>query len=198
MTYRLITIGLLVLLASGCSSRPIADGSGSQSILEIRQKKAQDHYLSGALLDYEQDYKSAIDKYTLALEYDTSSAEIRKALGRDYRRTGNLDRAIYHLRRSYDRNPQDEETLYLLGESYYDIKQYERAEIYFRELNLLMPYNREVHSRLIFLYSYLGKSADLIELRERLVDVYGYENEHSFQLVRIYMQFNNLHYLQVV
>jgi tetratricopeptide (TPR) repeat protein len=190
---KLKAAGILILAAlffsCGASKKTAYKPAlGQQS----RNNKALDHYLAGALYDFQYLYKEALLEYHKALSYDSSSAQILKAIGRGLFRIEQYHKAIQYLNRSLSLNPVDRETLYYLAEAHYRLKNNDNATIYFEQLNDIDPYNSLVHANLIFLYTRSGQIDKLIFLREKLVELYGYEDESVYQLLTLYMQVNKL------
>lgn len=155
-------------------------------------EKAVEHFLNGALLDFQDQPREAIFEYRKALAYDSTSAQILKAIGRDLFRLGQYENSIGYLRRSYQHQPEDKETLYFLAEANYKVKDYENALFYYDQLNKIDPFNPTVHSSLIYLYTKLGKVNELLDLRERLVELMNGEDEFVYQLLTLYIQLNRL------
>jgi tetratricopeptide (TPR) repeat protein len=154
--------------------------------------KALDHYLAGALYDFQYLYKEALLEYQKALSYDSTSAQILKAIGRNLFRIEQYQRAIQYLNRSLRFNPLDKEALYYLAEAHYRLKNYDEAILYFEKLYAIEPYNSLAQANLIFLYTRTGQIDKLISLREKLVKIYGYEDDSVYQLLTLYMQVNQL------
>lgn len=152
--------------------------------------KAKDYYLSGALLDFEDQYRDALGEYRKALALDTASAQIMKAIGRNYFRLKDYKKSIRYLDKSYQKNKTDKETLFYLADAYFQQNDHEMATQYYAELNKLDPINPDVHSKLIYLYTRLGKTDELIALRENLVELLEGEEEFVYQLLTLYMQLN--------
>ena len=157
-------IGILfctILLAScGASRKSVSNAAGSSP----DARKAVDHYLSGALYDFQDQYREALTEYRKALLLDSTSAEILKAIGRDYYRVEQFGYAIQYLTRAHTHNASDKETLYLLAESYFNINDADNAIVYYEKLNALDPFNTSVHGNLVFLYTSTGKILSLIHI----------------------------------
>ncbi len=182
---------LLLIFLLGCTSSrvmhppsaPAQKGSTSPAV---------SHYLSGALHDFEEKYKEALAEYHQALLYDSTSAQILKAIGRDLYRIGNFYSALSYFNRSLKYAPNDVETLYFSGEAALKTKDYAEAIKYFEAMFSLAPYNGVAQNRLIVLYTQTGAVEKLISLREKMVELYGYEDTSAYQLLTLYMQFRHL------
>lgn len=184
----LFVMGIAAFTACSSTRPMLKDRRGD----DLYQKQAREHYLSGALFDFENQYKQAIVEYHQALQYDSSSAQILKAIGRNFVRLNQRLKALNYLQRSYQRNPRDRETLHYLAETHYSLREYEQAATYYEELIELDPYNETVYTNLIYLYTQLGRVPDLMALRERLVEMTGYDHDVVVQLWSLYMQFDRV------
>lgn len=180
----------LLVMLTACGSRQLTTPVHQTNPPD--SNKALYHYRSGALYDFQDQYKSALVEYHRALIYDSSSAQILKAIGRDFFRIGQYSNAIDYLRRSMHRNPEDKETLYFLAETYYKTHNYENALRYNEALNNLDPYNATVHANLAYLYTKLGKITKLVALREKIVEMLGYQSEAAYQLLTLFMQLQQI------
>ncbi len=176
---------LLILGCGGMRSTVDVDQLAADS---LRIARATDHYLSGALLDFREQYKAAIHEYHRALTYDSSSAQILKAIGRDHLRLDQYKAAVRYLKRSYANNPEDRETLFYLADAYYSLDDSEKTIASFEKLNKVDPYNTAVHANLIYLYSRGGQLDRLVRLREDIVQRFGYRDDSVYQLFSLYMQ----------
>ena len=154
--------------------------------------KAQDYYLSGALYDFQEQYDKALLEFYQALLYDSTSAQILKAIGRDLIRTHRFESAVQYLRHSLNYNPQDKETLYYLAEAFFNLKDYENSATNFEKLWKLDPYNSSVERNLVYIYSFLGREDKLINFYERMIDFYGYDEEAVYQLYSLYIKTNEI------
>ncbi len=186
---RRLWVALLPLLAVACSASR-STVNHAHLFREQSKAKAVDHYLSGALHDFMDRPKQALYEYYKALTYDSSSAQILKAIGRDLYRLEQYERAVDYLRRSLAQNPRDKETLYYLGQAYYKNNDYEHAIDAFEQFYELDPYNPVGHSNLLFLYSRTGATEKLVSLQEFLAEMEGYRGEAAQQLLSLYMRLN--------
>lgn len=183
-----IVLMLLALLFSCSASRKVARTPSPH----VHKAQALDHYLAGALYDFQYLYKEALLEYEQALRYDSTSAQILKAIGRNLSRLEQYQKAIQYLGRSLKYNPKDKETLYYLAEAHYKLKNNSDAAFYFERLLEIDPYNSLAQANLIFLYTRMSAIDKLISLREKLVDIYGYDDDSVYQLLTLYMQVGQL------
>lgn len=186
---KLQTLAVLLLtgMLLGCgASKPATKKTAS--LPHRYASPAVHYYLAGALYDFQHLYKEALLEYYKALEQDSTSAQILKAIGRTLMRLEQYEKAVQYLERSLQVNPRDRETLYYLAELYYQLKNTEKSLRYYERLLELDPYNPTAQANLIYIYTRLGKIDRLISLREKLIDLYGYEEDSVYQLLSLYMQ----------
>ncbi len=143
--------------------------------------KAYNHYLEGALYDFQDQYVQALIEYYQALLYDSTSAQIYKAIARDMMRLQNYESAIEYLKKAYKLDPRDPEILNYLGESYYNLKKFRQAISYYEKLFEKMPTNETVRNNLIFLYNSLKMYPQLAELYHKLQEIYPENDEYVMQ-----------------
>ncbi len=143
--------------------------------------KAYSHYLEGALYDFQNQYEKALIEYYQALLYDSTSAQILKAIARDLMRLQRYDSAVEYLKKSYKLNPEDPETLNFLGEAYYNDKKYKKSLHYYKQLFKLDPYNQSVQNNLVFLYSNLKMDNQLLNFYKKLTTLYPGSSKHTIQ-----------------
>lgn len=186
MTRKIIWFMFPIFLLSCASSKTIRLPQ-NRNIPEIR-KKAEEHYLNGALYDFQDLYEKALLEYYQALLYDSTSAQIYKAIGRDLMRTSRLDAAVEYLKRGLKYDPDDKELLYYLAESYFNLKNFQSAIVFFERLWQLDPYNQSVQNNLLYLYSQTGQDDKLLVFREKLVELNGYDFESTLQLLSLYLK----------
>lgn len=177
---------LLIVLISGCASTKPVHKPAPKNPAEA--KKAENYYLSGALYDFQDQYEKALLEYYQALLYDSTSAQILKAIGRDLIRTQRFESAKEYLQRSLRYNPEDKETLYYIAEAYINLKDYENSVVYLERLWHLAPFNSAVERNLIDIYTFLGQDEKLMRFYEKLLDIHGYGDHISYNLFSLYLK----------
>lgn len=186
----LFMIFLGAFLLTGCAGPRVI----SKAPRAAGQKPAQPNsralnfYLSGALYDFQDQYEKALLDYYQALLYDSTSAQILKAIGRDLMRTNRYESATQYLKRSYKFNPRDKETIYYLAEANFNTKNYQMATRYFEKFLELDPDNATVQNNLIYLYTQQHQDEKLIKMRERLWERSGYDFDQAVQLITLYIK----------
>jgi len=154
------------------------------------QSPAERHYLAGALYDFEDKYHQALLEYYKALVYDSTSAQINMAIGRNLFRIRQFQNAVTYLRRALDRQPNHEEALYFLGESNTLMQNFGHATTAFEKLYAIKPYHPLYRGKLERLYEKIGDIHKLVALKEETVETYGLSHESAYQLLTLYMRAN--------
>ncbi|MCB0277303.1 MAG: tetratricopeptide repeat protein [Calditrichaeota bacterium] len=190
MLLRFITIGLAVLLSACGGTGPPVRHAAPPSPSPPRE--ALRYYRDGALHDFLNQYEAALIDYHRALQVDTTSAQILKAIGRDFYRLEKYGNALKFLKRAFIIDQEDPETLFYLGQVTYKNGNLREAIYYYERLNALDPFNPTVHSNLLYLYSQTGQVDKLLSLRESIVATLGLDSEAAYKLVNLYLQLDRI------
>ncbi|MGH1365482.1 MAG: tetratricopeptide repeat protein [Calditrichia bacterium] len=190
MLKALSTLLLFCLLLAGCSSskpfvetKPVPESSSVSS-------PAEQHYLAGALFDFEDKYHQALLEYYKALVYDSTSAQVNMAIGRDLFRIRQFQNAVTYLKRALQFNPEHEEALYFLGESNTHMQNFGHATTAFERLYAIKPFHPLYRGKLERLYEKIGSIDKLVMLKEETVEKFGLSHESAYQLLTLYMRAN--------
>ena len=188
MTIRMFFLTVAALFLGCSATRPHLNDAHSAGTLKHAQKRAMSHYISGAMYDFERQYINALREYQRALALDTASAQIRKAIGRNYIRLNRHVEALPYLDNAHQRNERDRETLHYLAETHFELKNFERSAFFYEQLRAIDPYDPAVYKNLVYLYTQLGNMDTLIAVRESQAELLFYEPEVATQLWRLYLQ----------
>ncbi|MEJ2494655.1 MAG: protein kinase, partial [Ignavibacteriaceae bacterium] len=135
-----------------------------------------DYYYHGVL-----DYKSALKEYHKALELNTNHIDAINGIAFVLRRQGKMNEAIEYLKRTFDLNPRDYQTLFSLGETYFLLRKYKTGIQFIDKANLLapeaiIPYNTKA-------MSFLLENGDTKKAREVILKAQNSRiglNDHEF------------------
>lgn len=177
----IISLLTLALLAGGCAAGSRKAAAPVKSVQPEINRKAYNHYLAGALHDFQNEPEKALLEYYQALLWDSTSAQIHKAIARDLMRLQKYESAVLSLKKSYRLNPQDQETLNYLGEAYYKQGQNRQAIIYFEKLLDENPYNSAVQNNLVFLYTQLKMNDRLLAYYRKMTESYPGDTQRALQ-----------------
>lgn len=185
---RILLIGLALLVGGCAASRPASRATRDLVRKPEPPARAVEHFRAGALYDFTDQYKNALLEYYQALVYDSTSAEIYKAIGRDLMRLENYESALQYLQRGLRLAPDDREILYYLAEIHYQLRHFAQSARYFERFLNLDPYNASVQNNLLFLYSQMDSVDKVIALRKKLLEVRGLSDENTYQLISLYLK----------
>ena len=93
-----------------------------------------DYYYHGVL-----DYESALKEYHKALELNPNHIDALNGIAFVLRRQGKMNEAIEYLKRTFELNPRDFQTLFSLGETYFLLRKYKTGIQFIDKANLLAP-----------------------------------------------------------
>ena len=172
---------LFIVLLGGCASGSRMKSEALSEAEKEKNAKAYDHYFQGSLLDFQDEYEKALLQYYQALLYDSSSAQIHKAIARNQIRLQSFESALIHLEKSHSLNPKDRETLNYLAEVHYNLNHFQKSIGYYKQLLALDPYNSSVQNNLIFLYSHLKMEKELLNFYKMMMDYYPDDNKFAVQ-----------------
>ncbi len=117
----LLTLIILILLISGCSSNMIKRGEEEQKSLvsgeSYRQKIAREKFINGSVLELKGQLNDAINEYLEALKYDPQPG-IHFSLAKNYYKLNKLSSALQYSRNSVQLEPDNTEYLFLLASIY--------------------------------------------------------------------------------
>ena len=171
---------MLGLFFAGCGVGIKTTRLNTRAKTQINQKAYQ-HFLEGALNDFQDQYEKALIEYYQALLYDSTSAQIYKAIGRDLIRLQQYESAAKYLEKAIHLDPHNREILHYLGEAYFNLKNYSKSVAYFERLFKLDPYNASVQNNLTFLYTHLKMNERLVAFYRKMMDYYPGDMDRALQ-----------------
>lgn len=176
---------LIFIFALGCATQKQALRKPLSSEISPAGEKAYQFYLNGALDDFQYQYENALIEYFQALLYDSSSAQIFKAIARDYMRLQRNESAIQYLKKAIKLDPGNAEILNYLGEAYFNQKNYGNAIVYFEKLLKINPYNTSVQNNLLYLYSQIKDKDKIFNFYKNLMNAYPDDRKRALQFAMI-------------
>jgi tetratricopeptide (TPR) repeat protein len=123
---------VLAMLASCGAQRQMI----SPSRVEIKEpdERAVFHFVDGIILDLNENFPAALLSYQEALLYDSTSAAIHMAIGKDYIRMGKNESAVISFKKALDLNSEEMEAREFLSEIYRQQGKWDLAERESREI----------------------------------------------------------------
>jgi len=150
--------------------------------------KAREYFLKGLYLQMEERYSEALIQFHKAQIYDTTSATICNSLAENYIKLNELEPAYYHLSKARSLDPENIETLTLLGEVYFRQRKDSLAIGTYEKILALDPLNEEARNFLFFLYEKNDDVAGKARLYEDLLHIYGKSQTVLKQIVEAYVE----------
>lgn len=185
----IILFSLFIIILSNCASQTKI--KPPDPLAKIYEQKAYDYYLNGVLFDFQDQYERALIEYFQALLYDSTSAQILKAIGRNLLRLQSFESAIKYLEKSEKYNPNDRETLNYLAEAYYNQQNFDKSIYYYNRLLELDPYNSSTQNNLVFLYTHLKKQQELLDFYKKMRTYYPDNLHYALQYALTSLQMKN-------
>ncbi len=186
------TLIILVFLLSSfflnCSGPKKLAVKADRIITEADIQKARDLYMKGVFLQLEDKHDEAITQFLQALLFDTTSTSIYTSIAESYFKLGQYENSLRILKFSLEREPENQQALRLAGENHFRLQDDANAEIYFRRLLQLNPYDNEVRNFLIFIYEKTNNKEGSARQYEELLRVYGSDEELTRNLAGLYTQ----------
>jgi len=118
-----------------------------------------DYYYHGIL-----DYESALKEYNEALKLNPNHLDAINGIAFVLRRQGKMDETIEYLKKTYELNPRDYQTVFSIGETYSLLRKYDLATAFLDKLNLIAP--EAVHPYYSKALNFLLKDGDTKKCRE--------------------------------
>ncbi len=186
-TYYILIIFQIMLLILGCSqSKKIISPKRNKSEISF---KARDLYLKGLFYQSEGLYNEALVQFYQALHHDSSSSTIYNSIAENHIYLGHFDSALILLRKAEKKDPDNVETLDLMADCYFRLRDDENAINTYKKILKLNPYHEDARKYLIFLYKKTNNEVGLAEQYEQLNEYYGYDSENLNALADIYLKY---------
>ena len=186
-TYSILIIIQIMLLILGCSqSRKLISPQQNKSKVSL---KARDLYLKGLFYQSEGLYNEALVQFYQALHHDSTSPTIYNSIAENHIYLGHFDSALILLRKAEKKDPDNVETLDLMADCYFRLRDDENAINTYKKILKLNPYHEDARKYLIFLYKKTNNEVGLAEQYEQLNEYYGYDPENLNSLADIYIKY---------
>lgn len=174
-------LALIPLIIGSCASGARMAQSSQPVTRDSTDQKAYDHYLDGALHDFQGDFEKGLIEYYQALLYDSTSAQIYKAIARNLMRLQKYESASQYLKKAKRLDPDNKEILTYLGESYFKQNKYEKSLSYYEKLFALDPYNTSLQNNLVYLYNKLDMNQRLLEFYRKMMTYYPGDTQQAIR-----------------
>lgn len=126
-----VTFALVIIFLAGCAGSHLV-----RQRSEVNQPplRAVANFIDGVFYDLNDNPAAALLAYQEALLYDSTSADIHLAIGKDYLRLGREDAGIRAVKQALRHNPAEPHALELMAEYYLGKKRIAAADSMFRQM----------------------------------------------------------------
>jgi len=137
---------LFVILYNGCKTTPVQTGRSSESTPRVLATK---HFDEGIRLNFERNYRQAVNSFTNAIEIDPSFQGAYTVRGTAYFVLEMYHEALQDYDKAISLGPQDytfhTTAFYMRGRTYIELEEYEKAVNDFTRLLFSMPLSWEAY-----------------------------------------------------
>jgi tetratricopeptide (TPR) repeat protein len=170
----------------------ILAGCAGQKNLLIRQARepnprAVELFMDGILYDQQQNFAAGLLSYHEALLYDTTSATLYLAVGRDYLLLGRDESALINLEKAVLRNDRNVEARSLLARAYLNLGQWYMAEKTYRGILALDSTDADAYTNLALLHLKRNEAEKAADMLKKVLSLSDEPNPQVLnQLARMY------------
>jgi Flp pilus assembly protein TadD len=176
---------LSVLVFFGCAKQQTLKTADVSRIQEI---KARDHFTKGIIYELDNKYENALIEFYQALLYDSTSATIYNRIAENHMFLGRHESALRYLQKSLKLRPQEPETIRLIADCHYRLKDDEMAIYNLKQVLEIDPLDENARSLLILLYRKNGNHLGLAQQYEQMINIYGEDEEWVRKAATIYLK----------
>jgi tetratricopeptide (TPR) repeat protein len=175
----------ILLFIWGCGKQPVYK---SPSPSRGQELKARDHFTNGMFYELENKYENALIEYYQALLYDSTSATIYNRIAENHMSLGRYESALRYLQKSLKMKDDEPETIRLIADCHYRLKDDENAISNLKKVLQLDPLDENSRGLLLLLYRKNGNFLGLAEQYEQMITIYGEDEEWVRKAATIYLK----------
>ena len=169
---------IFTILLNGLSfsQKPLKPSINSQAL---------SYYMQGEFLFNNGEFSSAILEFQEALDLQPNISTIHISIADAYLRIGKHLRAINHLKIAKDLEPEEVESREMLGQLYLFVREFDKAEIEFKDLSIIEENNHSYFVTLGDIYKLKNNFKKAIECYLKAYDINPFEKisiEQALQL----------------
>lgn len=151
--------------------------------------KARDLYLKGLFYQSEGLHNEALVQFYQALHHDSTSPTIYNSIAENHISLGHYESALILLKKAVKKAPENVETLDLMADCYFRMRNDEKAIITYKKILELNPYHEDARKYLIFLYEKTKNDLGLAEQYDQLNEYYGQDPINLNKIADIYLKY---------
>ena len=150
--------------------------------------KARDHFSKGMFFELEDKHENALIEYYQALLYDSSSAAIYNRIAENHMALNRYESALRYLQKSQRMSPNQPETIRLIADCHYLLKNDDKAIEHLKKVLEIDPFDENARGLLLLLYRKKGDLLALAGQYEEMIMIYGEDEDWVRRAATIYMK----------
>jgi tetratricopeptide (TPR) repeat protein len=179
--YTIISCGNTAPLSTSSTKPPLS----KEKRLEYENKSIQ-YYTRGSLLLNNNAFSQALNEFYQALLYDENSVDIYQSIAKCLINLNQLETAEINLLKAKKLQPENVETLLMLGGVQTQLKKHAEAIANYTEVNRIEPSNVKAFELLCFLYTYTDQNDTLVTFIQDKVKFIEVSAELAYSIATYY------------
>jgi len=179
-------LSIIFLLFGACTSpRNLPPPSSFQ---KKHYLKSRDHFTAGIFYQLENNHENALIEFYQALLYDSTSAEIYNRIAENHMAIGRYESALRYLQKSQSLKSDETESLRLIAECYYRLKEDDKSIQYLNQVLEFDPLDENSRALLLLLYRKNNNQIGLAKQYEKMIEIYGEDEDWVRRAATIYLE----------
>jgi tetratricopeptide (TPR) repeat protein len=180
--YICIIFSLTIL---GCGKKQVYQKPEPSQTHEL---KARDHFTKGMFFELENKHENALIEFYQALLYDSSSTTIYNRISENHMALGRYESALRYLQKSMKLKTNEPETVRLIADCHYRLKDDNKAIENLQKVLELDPFDENARSLLLLLFRKNGNDIGMAEQYEKMINIYGEDEDWVRKAATIYLK----------
>jgi len=176
---------LLSVIFVSCTAKQIYQEPEPDRSRELR---ARDHFTNGVFYEMENKHENALIEFYQALLYDSTSSTIYNRIAENHMALGRFESALRYLQKSQRIEPKEAETMRLIADCHYRLKDDDHAISTLKKVLELDPYDENSRSLLLLLYRKNNNFIGMAEQYEQMINIYGEDEDWVRKAAEIYLK----------
>jgi len=173
------------LILFGCGKQQVYK---SAEVSRTHEIKARDHFTQGMFYELENKHENALIEFYQALLYDSTSSTVYNRIAENHMSLGRYESALRYLQKSLKLQPDEPETIRLIADCHYRLKDDEKAIDNLRRVLEIDPLDENARSLLLLLYRKNGNYLGLAKQYEQMITIYGEDEDWVRKAATIYLK----------
>jgi len=169
----------------GCGKQEVYK---SPDISRAQEMKSRDHFTQGMFFELENKHENALIEFYQALLYDSTSATIYNRIAENHMSLGRYESALRYLQKSLKLKAEEPETIRLIADCHYRLKDDEKAIDNLQQVLEIDPLDENARNLLLLLYRKNGNYMGLAKQYEQMITIYGEDEDWVRKAATIYLK----------